>query len=79
VYASDEVGGEPFRIAVESGALVLRQAPSVRLPLTPASNGRFLAGGRVVWFDVDARGQATVLHVGQDRAWDVAFGRVLAR
>jgi CubicO group peptidase (beta-lactamase class C family) len=74
-YASAEVGGEPYQVVIEGGALVLRQAPSLRLILLAAANGRFQAGGRVVWFDHDASGRATTLHVGQDRAWDVAFTR----
>jgi CubicO group peptidase (beta-lactamase class C family) len=74
-YASSEVGGEPYRIAVEGGMLVLRQAPTTRMVLSVAANDRFQAAGRVIWFDRDATGRATALHVGQDRAWDVVFNR----
>ncbi len=72
-FASPEVGGEPYEIRVDAESLVLRQAPSLRLPLQPRADGRFTAGSRVLWFDRDATGRATALHVGQDRAWDVVF------
>lgn len=74
-YASDEVAGEPFTVALESGALVLRQAPNTRRVLVPVADGRFQFGGGVIRFDRGPDGQATVLHVLQDRAWDVAFRR----
>jgi CubicO group peptidase (beta-lactamase class C family) len=76
-YATAEVGGEPYQIAVEGTALVLRQAPSLRLVLVPRADGRFVAGSRVLWFDRDANGRASALHVGQDRAWDVVFRPVM--
>ncbi len=75
-YASDEVQGEPFTVAVENGSLVLRQAPSTRLVLVPTTGSHFQASGQLVWFDRDATGRATALHVASDRAWDVVFTRV---
>lgn len=74
-YASDEVQGEPWTVAVESGALVLRQPPSSRRVLTPAADGRFQFSGGVIRFDRGPDGRATALHVLQDRAWDVVFAR----
>jgi CubicO group peptidase (beta-lactamase class C family) len=76
VYASPEVGGAPLEIAMDGEQLVLRQAPGTRLLLQLAADGRFVAGSRVLWFDRDAAGRVTALHVGQDRAWDVVFPRV---
>jgi CubicO group peptidase (beta-lactamase class C family) len=78
-YASAEVGGEPYHVTLDGGALVLRQAPSVQLTLAPRADGRFVAGSRIVWFDRDASGRASALHVGQDRAWDVVFRPVVER
>jgi CubicO group peptidase (beta-lactamase class C family) len=75
-YASDEVQGEPYTVAVEQGALVLRQAPATRLVLVPTTGSHFQASGQLVWFDRDATGRATALHVASDRAWDVTFTRV---
>ncbi len=77
-YASAEVGGEPFEVSWDNDALILRQAPALRLRLLPRADGRFVAGGRVVWFDRDPAGRATVMHIGQDRAWDVAFPAIAA-
>jgi len=75
-YASDEVGGEPYVVSVESGALVLRQAPSLRVVLQPAGGALFQALGQALWFERDAAGAAIALHVASDRAWDVRFARV---
>lgn len=75
-YASDEVGGEPFVVSVESGELVLRQAPDTRLVLRPGAGAVFQAAGQVLWFDRDASGQGRVLHIASDRAWDVPFTRI---
>lgn len=75
-YATDEVGGEPFVIAVEGGALVLRQAPEMRIVLQPARGATFQAAGQVLWFDLDVTGRATALHIASDRAWDVTFPRI---
>jgi CubicO group peptidase (beta-lactamase class C family) len=75
-YATDEIGGEPMVIAVEAGELVLRQAPDTRIALRPAAGATFQAAGQLLWFDVDAAGRGTALHIASDRAWDVAFPRV---
>jgi CubicO group peptidase (beta-lactamase class C family) len=75
-YGSAEVDGAPFEVALESGALVLRQAPSTRLVLMPGRGAQFVAGGLLVWFDRDASGRATTLHIASDRAWDVPFARI---
>lgn len=75
-YASAEVGGEPFVVSVESGALVLRQAPSLRVVLQPAGGALYQAVGQALWFERDAAGEAIALHVASDRAWDVRFARV---
>jgi CubicO group peptidase (beta-lactamase class C family) len=75
-YGSVEVGGAPFVVALESGALVLRQAPSTRLVLMPGRGAQFVAGGLLLWFDRDASGRATTLHIASDRAWDVPFNRM---
>jgi len=75
-YASDEVHGAPFTVAVEAGALVLRQAPDSRRLLVPAAGARFRMDGGAVFFDRSADGRATALHMTQDRAWDVVFRRV---
>jgi CubicO group peptidase (beta-lactamase class C family) len=75
-YASADVHGAPFVVALESGALVLRQAPSTRLVLTPGRGAEFVAGGLLLWFDRDASGRATTLHLASDRAWDVPFTRM---
>jgi CubicO group peptidase (beta-lactamase class C family) len=72
-FASAEVGGEPYEVATEAGALVLTQTPDLRLVLAPRADGRFVAGSRVVWFDRDAGGRVSAMHIGQDRAWDVRF------
>lgn len=74
-YASDEVHGEPFAIAVEGRQLVMRQAPRTRIVLTPVYTDGFQAGGRVVWFTRDSGGRVTTMTIGQDRAWAVAFPR----
>lgn len=74
-YASDEVHGEPFTVAVENGQLVMRQTPSTRIALTPAYRDAFTAGGRIVWFTRAANGRVTTMFVGQDRAWAVPFSR----
>lgn len=75
-YASDEVGGEPFVVSVESGDLVLRQAPETRLVLRPGAGALFQAAGQLLWFDRDASGQGRTLHIASDRAWDVPFARI---
>jgi YD repeat-containing protein len=74
-YASDEVRGEPFRVEVEDGRLILRQSPGTRIALTPAYRDAFTAGGQVVWFTRDGTGRVTTMRIGQDRAWNVAFNR----
>ena len=72
-YASDEVGGEPYVVALEGDTLVLRQAPDTRFVLTAARGAIFAAGGRQLWFERGPDGRAIALHVAQDRAWDVRF------
>jgi len=74
-FSSEEVRGEPFTVALESGALVLRQAPDSRRVLTPAADGRFTFAGGIIRFERGADGRAIALHVLQDRAWDVRFAR----
>jgi CubicO group peptidase (beta-lactamase class C family) len=74
-FASTEVHGEPFRLAIEGEQVVLRQSPTARIGLTPVYTDAFQAGGRVVWFTRDASGRATTMFIGQDRAWAVAFQR----
>jgi hypothetical protein len=75
-YASTEVGGEPFVVTLEDGALVLRQAPATRFVLRAANGATFQASGQVLWFDLDGDGPASTLHIASDRAWDVAFPRI---
>ncbi|MCU0617477.1 MAG: DUF1579 domain-containing protein, partial [Gemmatimonadaceae bacterium] len=62
-YASDEVGGEPFVVSVESGELVLRRAPETRLVLRPGAGALFQAAGQLLWFDRDASGQGRTLRI----------------
>jgi len=74
-FASGEVHGEPFRLAIEGEQLVLRQSPTTRISLTPIYTDAFQAGGRIIWFTRDATGRATTMFVGQQRAWAIAFQR----
>jgi CubicO group peptidase (beta-lactamase class C family) len=74
-YATDEVHGEPFRVAVEGNQLVARQTPSTRIALTPVYTDAFQAGSRIVWFTRDPNGRVTTMSIGVDRAWAVAFPR----
>lgn len=60
--------------SVEKGALVLEQRPGTRIVLNPAYPDAFEAGNYgTVWFTRDKKGNATALHLGADRVWDLVF------
>lgn len=61
---------------VEKGALVLEQRPGTSVTLVPAYADAFEAGADgTVWFTRDNKGNATTMHLGASRVWDLVFAR----
>jgi hypothetical protein len=62
---------------VERGALVLEQRPGTSVTLVPAYADAFEAGAYgTVWFTRDKKGNATAMHLGASRVWELVFARV---
>jgi CubicO group peptidase (beta-lactamase class C family) len=72
-YASDEADVS-YRVAVDSGKLVLRWRPDGEIAIEPVYRDTFAArGAGIVWFHRDRRGRITGLSVGLGRARDIRF------
>ena len=62
---------------VEKGALVMELRPGTQFTLVPAYPDAFEGGAYgTVWFTRDKKGNATALHLGAGRVWDLVFTRV---
>jgi hypothetical protein len=68
-----------FVVAIEGDALVMRQRPDRRVPLTPIYKDAFVAPplGMVI-VRRDAAGRVVALSVSQDRVWGLRFSRQMA-
>ncbi|MFL6676103.1 MAG: serine hydrolase domain-containing protein [Massilia sp.] len=62
-------------VALEAGALVIRQRPDTVLKLEPVYRDAFRQEGGLVIFRRDAHGKVTGLSMVQDRVWDMRFER----
>jgi CubicO group peptidase (beta-lactamase class C family) len=62
-------------VAVEAGALVIRQRPATVLKLEPVYRDAFRQGRDLVIFRRDAHGKVSGLSMVQDRVWDLRFER----
>lgn len=73
-YRSDEAEAT-FTVAVVSGGLALRDAIGNRIPLAPAYEDAFSAGGGMFRFTRDGAGRVTQLVAVSDRVWALPFRR----
>jgi hypothetical protein len=75
-YASDETGAA-YRIATESGGLVLRidRWPGTAMKLAPSYKDAFLSGGVLVRFYRDGAGRVTQMSWGDNRMRDLRAAR----
>jgi CubicO group peptidase (beta-lactamase class C family) len=62
-------------VAVEAGALVIRQRPDRVLKLIPVYRDAFRLGRDMVIFRRDPQGKVTAASFVQDRVWDMRFER----
>ncbi|MHB1068582.1 MAG: serine hydrolase domain-containing protein [Gemmatimonadaceae bacterium] len=61
---------------IEKGALVMELRPGTQFTLVPAFVDAFEGGNYgSVWFTRDKKGQATEMHLGAGRVWDLSFRR----
>jgi len=61
---------------IEKSALVLELRPGTQVTLIPAYTDAFEGGSYgTVWFTRDKKGNATALHLGASRVWDLVFVR----
>jgi CubicO group peptidase (beta-lactamase class C family) len=61
---------------VEKGALVMQLRSGTQFTLIPAYTDAFEGGAYgTVWFTRDKKGNATALHLGASRVWDLVFVR----
>jgi len=76
-YASDETGAT-YRIAIESGGLVLRidRWPATEMKLAPSYKDAFLSGGALIRFYRDGTGGVTQMSWGDNRMRDLRAPRV---
>jgi CubicO group peptidase (beta-lactamase class C family) len=73
-YTSDEAETK-FTVAVDEGALVLKQRPDRTIKLTPLYTDAFTGSIGTVIFRRDSAGRVTSFSVVQDRVWDLRFAR----
>ena len=74
-YQGDEIGAT-HTVRVVNNALVVSPRTGVLRPLVPAWKDAFSAPGETVWFERDARGRVTAMHIGSSRAWDFVLARL---
>jgi len=62
---------------VEKGALVMELRPGTQFTLAPTYPDAFESSGAygTVWFTRDKKGNATAMHLGASRVWDLVFAR----
>lgn len=61
---------------VEKGALVMELRPGTQFTLVPAYVDAFEGGAYgTVWFTRDKKGNATTMHLGSTRVWNLVFNR----
>jgi len=61
---------------VEKGALVIELRPGTQFTQIPAYTDTFEGGAYgTVWFTRDKKGNATAMHLGSGRVWDLVFTR----
>ena len=75
-YASADAEAS-YTVAVEGGALVMRQRPDTTLKLQPMYRDAFRVGGSMVIFRRDAQGKVNAASVKDSRVWDLRFERRL--
>jgi len=75
-WFSDEAG-TTLSFAIEDGKTVLKQRPSMKLPLQPIYQDHFQWQGYTIWFTRDRAGRVDRMHVGASRMRDMPFVRVI--
>ena len=65
-----------YDLAVEDGALVMRQRRLGRVPLNPGDEDSFSGGGFSFAFERDRNGEVIGFYLSNVRTRDVRFGRV---
>lgn len=74
-YSDDAEAKLKFVVEGASAFLVVRHSP--RLPLRPLYKDHFSDDqGQIIWFDRDASGKPTVMHIGGSRMRDMPFSPI---